>query len=217
MKFLKKYKNAFIVIIILLFLTFIVGVGKAGGDEPAFNPYASTPKMILYEPSYAPIPVETFDPSEFKPFPDPVTTPTPEPVVKTRKHRAKPVAKPIVYRTRGWRWPVRGRLTTYFSYRHRGIDIAGDCGTPIRAAKAGKVTFAGWNNFGGGRDVKIHHSGGYASDYAHLSRDTVYRGQNVGKGQLIGYRGRTGNATGCHLHFAMTRNGYFVNPLRYLP
>jgi murein DD-endopeptidase MepM/ murein hydrolase activator NlpD len=214
---MKRFRNLFIVVFILFALIFTIGVGRVGGDAPAVSPYENIAK-IAYEPSYVPVPVETFDPSEFKPFPDPTTTPTPVPVVaKVKKHRAKPATKPIVYRSKGWRWPIRGRLTTYFSGRHHGVDIAGDCGTPVRATKAGRVSFAGWNSFGGGRDVKIRHAGGYVSDYAHLSRDTVYRGQVVGKGQLIGYRGRTGNATGCHLHFAITRNGYFVNPLRYLP
>jgi murein DD-endopeptidase MepM/ murein hydrolase activator NlpD len=115
-------------------------------------------------------------------------------------------------------WPTRGTITSNFGRRwgrlHKGIDIANRKGTPIYAADSGVVTFSGRSG-GYGNLVKISH-GGLLTYYGHLSSRSVSVGQNVKRGQLIGYMGSTGNSTGSHLHFEVRVNGTAVNPRRYL-
>ena len=97
---------------------------------------------------------------------------------------------------------------------HLGVDFAAPPGTPVRAVASGVVTFAGRNGQYGNQ-VGIDHDPPYGSSYAHLQR--IARGLRLGvpvrKGQVIGYVGRSGMATGPHLHFMLFRNGSYVNPL----
>jgi murein DD-endopeptidase MepM/ murein hydrolase activator NlpD len=123
--------------------------------------------------------------------------------------------------------PIRHvRITSHFSHRryhpvlkryrpHHGTDFGARKGTPLLAVNAGKVSFAGRMN-GYGKVVKIKHAGGYESLYAHQSRIHVKRGQYVKKGQIIGYSGNTGRSTGPHLHFGMTKNGRWIDPMKVL-
>jgi len=118
------------------------------------------------------------------------------------------------------------RITSSFSHRryhpilkryrpHHGTDFGAKRGTPLLAVNSGKVIFAG--RMGGyGKVVKIKHNGGYVSLYAHQSRIRVKRGQHVKKGQIIGYVGNTGRSTGPHLHFGLTKNGRWINPMKVL-
>lgn len=99
---------------------------------------------------------------------------------------------------------------------HNGIDLGNRAGAPIVAAAAGKVTRSGWGGGGSGINVRIAHSGGLATSYLHMSRTVVRAGQTVKAGQIIGYVGSTGAATGPHLHFSVTKNGSYVNPLLYI-
>ena len=116
-------------------------------------------------------------------------------------------------------WPVRGPVTSGFGMRwgrmHQGIDISAGTGTPIRAAKAGTVTFAGTMS-GYGNVVTIAHAGGLSTLYGHQSRLAV-SGGGVSQGQVIGYVGSTGRSTGPHLHFETRVGGSPQNPMRYLP
>ena len=116
-------------------------------------------------------------------------------------------------------WPVRGPINSGFGMRwgrmHQGIDISAGTGTPIHAAKAGTVTFAGTMS-GYGNVVVITHSGGLSTLYAHQSRLAVSGGA-VSQGQVIGYVGSTGHSTGPHLHFETRVGGTPQNPMRYLP
>jgi murein DD-endopeptidase MepM/ murein hydrolase activator NlpD len=96
---------------------------------------------------------------------------------------------------------------------HYGVDFAAPTGTPVKAVADGRVVKAGWYG-GNGRFVKVQHDSVYETGYSHLSRITVKAGARVRKGQLIGYVGSTGLATGPHLHFAMYRYGKYVDPLR---
>jgi murein DD-endopeptidase MepM/ murein hydrolase activator NlpD len=97
---------------------------------------------------------------------------------------------------------------------HLGVDFAAPYGTPVRAVATGVVTFAHWNGEYGNQ-VAIDHDAVYASSYSHLQR--IARGIRLGitveKGQVIGYVGRSGMATGPHLHFMLFKDGAYVNPL----
>lgn len=123
--------------------------------------------------------------------------------------------------------PVFGRITSGFGWRrhpitgrkefHQGLDIANYYGAPVKASESGKVIFAGEYK-GYGKMVIIRHSGGYSTRYAHLSQIKVKHGQYVRQGQLIGNIGKTGVATGPHLHFEIRKYGRALNPfflLRY--
>lgn len=119
----------------------------------------------------------------------------------------------------GFIWPIRGLLTQYFTWYHTGLDIAGEVGTPIYAAKSGSVMEAscGWN-YGYGCHVLLDNGGNFSTMYAHMvQHPSVSVGQTVSQGQLIGYRGNTGRSTGPHTHFEIRIGGHVVNPLPYLP
>lgn len=121
--------------------------------------------------------------------------------------------------------PINGRISSPFGYRihpisrvrklHTGMDISGGSGTPIGAAGAGTVIYAGWRG-GYGNTVIIDHGGGIATLYAHQSRVGSSVGQTVSAGQVIGYVGSTGYSTGPHLHWEVRVNGTPVNPAGYL-
>jgi murein DD-endopeptidase MepM/ murein hydrolase activator NlpD len=95
---------------------------------------------------------------------------------------------------------------------HMAIDYAAPAGTPVVAIGRGHVEFAGWRQ-GYGNVVDIVHSGGYMSRYAHFSRfaEGIRNGRAVNAGDVVGYVGQTGHATGPHLHFEFLRNGEKIN------
>jgi murein DD-endopeptidase MepM/ murein hydrolase activator NlpD len=95
---------------------------------------------------------------------------------------------------------------------HMAIDYAAPAGTPVVAVGRGEVEFVGWRN-GYGNVVDIVHSGGYMSRYAHFSRfaDGIRKGRGVNAGDVVGYVGQTGHATGPHLHFEFLRGGEKIN------
>jgi len=113
-------------------------------------------------------------------------------------------------------WPASGTITQWYGKWHGAIDIANKQGTPILAADAGTVTFAGPSG-GLGNSVQIDHGDGFATTYAHLHSISVQAGQGVKQGEQIGAMGTTGHSTGPHLHLIVTYNGGIVNPLDYLP
>lgn len=94
---------------------------------------------------------------------------------------------------------------------HAGVDLAAATGAPIRAASDGLVTRAGWNG-GYGLLVALAHAGNRETRYGHLSRLAVRAGQSVKQGEVIGYVGSTGRATGPHLHYELRINGTAVRP-----
>jgi murein DD-endopeptidase MepM/ murein hydrolase activator NlpD len=118
----------------------------------------------------------------------------------------------------GFIWPVNGVVTSGFGWRwgrmHEGIDIAAPSGTPIRAAAAGTVIFAGWAG-GYGNLTIIDHGNGLATAYGHQSAIFV-GGGSVSQGTVIGAVGSTGHSTGPHLHFEVRVNGSPVDPMGYL-
>lgn len=124
-------------------------------------------------------------------------------------------------------WPTEGgTISSYYGTRmkpmggsgqdwHPGIDIAVDYGTPIYAAAAGTIDTAGWVS-GYGRYVRIQHAHGYTTAYGHMSGIAVAPGQQVRKGEIIGFAGSTGYSTGPHLHFEVQVDGQTVDPLYML-
>lgn len=101
---------------------------------------------------------------------------------------------------------------------HTGLDFAGDIGTPIHAARSGRVVEAQYNG-AYGNVIQIKHKNGKYTLYAHLNSFKVHKGQKVRMGQVIGALGTTGNSTGPHLHFEVKRSkGYeaFINPSNVL-
>lgn len=113
-------------------------------------------------------------------------------------------------------WPTQGhRITQYYSWRHHGLDIANKTGTPIYAADAGTIEYAGWGR-GYGNQIVVNHGGGKKTRYAHLSKFYVKKGEKVSKGHAIGAMGSTGWSTGPHLHFEVIINGKKYNPLNYI-
>ena len=121
--------------------------------------------------------------------------------------------------------PVNSRITDSYGYRknpftnrgsefHRGIDFAGDIGTPIKATGDGVVIFAGWQS-GYGNVLIISHGYGITSLYGHNSKLLVKKGDKVKKSQIISKMGSTGRSTGSHLHYEVRVNGKIVNPSNY--
>lgn len=95
---------------------------------------------------------------------------------------------------------------------HRAIDYAAPLGTPIRSVGDGTVVSASWNGAYGNM-VSVRHNGTYQTNYAHMSKMAVRRGDKVKQGEVIGYVGSTGFSTGPHLHYEMVKNGVKINPL----
>ena len=134
----------------------------------------------------------------------------------------------------GYIWPtnVTRIITSPIGYRsaastnyvgstnHKGVDIGAYYGSNILAAKAGVVSIACTDEWGGGYGnyvVILHGSNGSYTLYGHMSRVLVTAGQQVSQGQVIGLVGSTGNSTGPHIHFEVHENGLLMNPLDYLP
>ena len=155
--------------------------------------------------------------------PDKKKGPTPQRIARSSKARQGRIAKaheaiflkvPLTYR----------RVSSGFSYSridpftnsaqpHLGIDYSAPSGTPVHSIGPGRVNFFGWDG-GYGKTVRIMHANGYISQYAHLSHFTrnILLGKRVRKGEIIGYVGMTGHATGPHLDFRITHRGTFINP-----
>lgn len=100
---------------------------------------------------------------------------------------------------------------------HNGVDMACAQDTPIYASRAGIVTTTDYQEYGAGNYVQIDHGDGYRSIYMHMIRYIVVPGQRVAAGEVIGYVGSTGLSDGNHLHFGISYNGVYVNPMEYLP
>ena len=130
----------------------------------------------------------------------------------------------------GWLWPVEGyhTLSALFGGRvhpvtgqrtdHTGIDIPAPEGTPVLAAASGTVEAEGWDGEGGlGDRVILAHGGGWTTTYGQLSQITAVTGETVEQGEVIGYVGATGRATGPHLHLELAENGVPTDPAAAYP
>ena len=156
--------------------------------------------------------------SKYKPPPPPKST-NPSDTSSSEVYVATPSG------SGGMIWPVSGSITSPFGWRthpifgtkrfHSGLDIGADYGTPIRAAKSGTVSHAGWIG-GYGNTVMIEHGGGIVTLYGHNQSLNVSVGQQVSQGDVVAYCGSTGNSTGPHCHFEVRLNGEPVSPYNYL-
>lgn len=116
-----------------------------------------------------------------------------------------------------WRWPSEGKVVrTYSSNRHKGIDIAGKRGDPVKAVAAGKVVYAGTGVTGYGSLLIIKHNDTYLSAYGHNDRLLVSENMNIKAGQQIATMGSSGTDT-VKLHFELRRRGQPIDPLTLLP
>jgi len=97
-----------------------------------------------------------------------------------------------------------------FNKHHNGTDFAAPTGTPIMASGNGTVIKAGWCG-AGGNCVRIRHNSTYTTGYGHMSKIATKVGRRVRQGQIIGYVGSTGQSTGPHLHYTVSRNKKFIN------
>jgi murein DD-endopeptidase MepM/ murein hydrolase activator NlpD len=123
-------------------------------------------------------------------------------------------------------WPVNGRILSHYGDRqdpfsgegafHSGLDISAVQGTSVRASADGVVEHAEWASGGYGKLVVIDHGNGIQTWYAHLSGFEVVSGQEIRRGDILGYSGATGRVTSPHLHFEVRRQGNPVNPYPYL-
>jgi hypothetical protein len=122
-------------------------------------------------------------------------------------------------------WPSLGRITSHFGPRlspfsgqtesHRGVDIAGPLGSPIRATADGVVKLATWAG-GYGKILVIDHGYGYFTRYGHNRKILVKRGDPVSRGQTIALMGSTGRSTGPHCHYEVWSRGHSVNPRKLM-
>ena len=136
----------------------------------------------------------------------------------TAKAKRKSVAVQSKHRLQ---WPVPGGvLTSRYGKRrgkkHDGIDIGARRGTEIRAAAGGTVKFSGWGPTGYGLMVIIKHPHSLTTVYAHNSKNLVKKGQRVRRGEVIALIGKTGRATGPHVHFEVRNDTHARNPLNYM-
>ena len=113
----------------------------------------------------------------------------------------------------GYGWRLNGSSNEF----HKGIDICGNLGDDIVAADGGEVIFSGHDKSGYGECIVIRHDDGTKTRYAHNSELYVEVGQKVAQGEVIAAMGKTGMATGVHVHFEIIVNGSVQNPYDYLP
>lgn len=146
--------------------------------------------------------------------------PEPKPALRSIHDAGTGHSSPLVKGPTGRRlsWPTAGIVSSGFGWRwfrmHTGMDIAGPVGTPVKAAKEGRVTYAGWMG-GYGYCIDIDHGNGITTRYGHNSSLQVQVGQYVSRGQVISAMGSTGHSTGPHLHFEVRINNEPMDPRGY--
>ncbi|MEE1611305.1 peptidoglycan DD-metalloendopeptidase family protein [Microvirga sp. CF3016] len=184
-------------------------------DEPlvsAPKPLVSAPKPVVEQPKVAALtqpepvrPAAAVQPTAPAPQPEAAKAPVPEP-------------EQTASVSGDFRWPARGRVIAGFGANggNEGINIAVPEGTPVKAAEAGTVTYAGSEVKGYGNLVLIKHENGFVSAYAHNGSLNVKRGEQVKRGQVIATSGQTGNVTSPQLHFEIRKGATPVDPLKHL-
>ena len=213
-------------------------------DEAVYREWLATsvPPTTKPKPPRQTEPPETTKPKETQPgettAPTEETKPTEEtepteetkpdeeekPTEETKPKETEPEeTKP---KEESWKVPIKyTKFTSPYGYRtdpvyggkrfHYGVDLAAPEGTPIYASRSGKVITAAYDS-SCGYYVQINHGDGYRSVYMHMTHYIVKKGQQVSRGEVIGYCGSTGKSTGPHLHFGISKNGSYVNPANYI-
>ena len=170
------------------------------------------------------VPPTTTAPPTTRPTAPPTTSPSFPPDSSEPSEPTEPDTPP---KNTTWLTPVPWYvLTSPFGNRfhpllniwrmHNGVDLACSEGTEIYASRSGVVTVTAYQEDGAGNYVQIDHGDGYKSIYMHMTHYIVSPGQYVGAGQVIGYVGSTGLSDGNHLHFGISYNGSYVNPMEYI-
>ena len=146
----------------------------------------------------------------------PTTWPSDDTTPSTGAPSSSGWVSPLPYYTVTSPFGMRKHPILGYERMHNGIDMSAAKGTPIYAAKSGRVTVAAYQAGGAGYYVSINHGDGFSSIYMHMTHYIVSAGQYVNAGQVIGYLGSSGLSTGPHLHFGISYNGKYVNPLAYI-
>ncbi|MEP7222453.1 MAG: M23 family metallopeptidase [Novosphingobium sp.] len=186
-------------------------IATANGLDPK-APLKSGKVLVI--PTLSKLPVDAVTPApEAAPAPAPRSTPIPRPSIGDP---ATGDDAPI------FTWPAPGEILRPYTRRgaksaHDGIDIAGAEGSAVRAARAGRVTFAGMESHRFGNLVVIDHGKGWHTAYAKLQKVTVRLGDKVRMGERVGLLGHTGETPRTELHFELRRDGRPVDPEAYLP
>jgi len=155
-------------------------------------------------------------------------TPTSKSDLKEIERERRELGRAITHRKPGEAWrngfiePIEGRISGHFGNQrifngvpkspHTGVDIAAPEGTPVKASGDGIVILSGKDYFYTGNMVVIDHGQSLQTIYAHLKEATVQEGDKVTKGEIIGYVGKTGRATGPHLHWGASLNNVRFRP-----
>jgi len=183
---------------------------------------ASATSEPLVSPARPVVPqkVAAIEPQPLKPAPAATQTVAPAPAPQPEAAKA-PVQEPeqtASLSASNFRWPARGRVIAGFGANggNEGINIAVPEGTPVKAAEAGTVTYAGSEVKGYGNLVLIRHDNGFVTAYAHNSSLNVKRGEQVKRGQVIATAGQTGNVTSPQLHFEIRKGATPVDPIKHL-
>ena len=175
--------------------------------KPAPQPVKKAPKVAVKTPP-PPEKVKKSAPKQSK------VTPVTKPSLQSRAPSASVNKSQSVSR---WRWPSAGNvIRTFSSNRHKGIDIAGKRGDPVKAVAAGKVVYAGTGVTGYGSLLIIKHNETYLSAYGHNERLLVSENMKIEAGQQIATMGSSGTDT-VKLHFELRRRGQPIDPLTVLP
>ena len=190
---------------------FIIQVGQLLRTAKPVEPASATKSRPTKVPVKTP-PAEQ-KPNKSVPKQSKVTSVT-KPSSKTIPGSATVIESQSVSR---WRWPSAGKVVrTYSSNRHKGIDIAGKRGDPVRAVAAGRVVYAGTGVTGYGSLLIIKHNDTYLSAYGHNEQLLVSENTNIEAGQQIATMGSSGTDS-VKLHFELRRRGKPIDPLTLLP
>lgn len=195
---------------------FTIKVGQTlSTDIAAVTPSEKSSSRLTQTPTSKKSPSKaskTTKPTVSAPKPSKVTT-----AIKKSSPASKPRSNVVSQPVSRWRWPSEGKvIRTYSSNLHKGIDLSGDRGDPVRAVASGKVVYAGTGVTGYGSLLIIKHNDTYLSAYGHNERLLVSENTSVTAGQQIATMGSSGTDS-VKLHFELRRRGKPVDPLTLLP
>ncbi|CAA0090117.1 Murein hydrolase activator NlpD [Zhongshania aliphaticivorans] len=199
----------------------VQGLANANGLASPYTIYPGQ-ALMLQESTKASVASNKPKSSPAKAMPNPPVAKVSKPAKKSKVVAAPPVVKPAVTTNAprdSWQWPITGPLLRLFvatGQAHKGIDIKGKMGEPVRASKAGVVVYAGSGLVGYGNLLILKHSDRYLSAYGHNRRLLVKEGDSVKAGAVIAELGDSGTDSP-KVHFEVRVDGKPVDPLKLLP